>query len=210
MSLSILQDARLYALLHRLDLDLAQAARACGCAHCGAVLHSARYPRKPRGGPGQLDPSQDFRFSFCCAREGCRRRRTPPSVRFLGRRVYFGAVVVLVSALRDGLSARRVAELRERLGVDIRTLRRWRRWWRESFVETPFWKAARGRFAPPLEERRLPASLLERCGQRERRQRILQVLAFLAPLSTSLPAHASQGSLPIRRRCTVTALRHEA
>jgi hypothetical protein len=202
MSLSILQDARLYALLHQFDLDLAEAARASGCGYCGAVLHSARYPRKPRGGPARLDPSDGFRFSFCCAREGCRRRRTPPSVRFLGRRVYFGAVVVLVSALRDGLSARRVAVLRERLGVDIRTLRRWRRWWQESFVETPFWKAARGRFAPPLDERRLPASLLERFAERDRRQRILQVLAFLAPLSTVLPNRASQGSLPIRRRCT--------
>ena len=29
--------------------------------------------------------------------------------RFLGRRVYFGAVIVLVSGLRDGLSTRRVA-----------------------------------------------------------------------------------------------------
>ena len=30
---------------------------------------------------------------YCCAEEDCRRRRTPESVRFLGRRVYAGLVV---------------------------------------------------------------------------------------------------------------------
>jgi hypothetical protein len=183
VSPSLLQDARLYALLHRLDLDLAQTARAAGCPHCGDVLHSARYPRKPRGGPAELGPESAFRLSFCCARQGCRRRRTPPSVRFLGRRVYFGAVVVLVSALRDGLTARRVRELRAQLGVDVRTLRRWRTWWRETFVETAFWKAARSRFTPPVEAARLPASLLERFVASDPRERIVHGLAFLAPLS---------------------------
>jgi hypothetical protein len=42
------------------------------------------------------------RTSFCCHRDGCRERATPPSVVFLGRRVYAGAAVVLgVARARD-------------------------------------------------------------------------------------------------------------
>ena len=46
-----------------------------GCS-CGGVLHSARYPRKPRGIRSVLDASYDYRLSFCCATDGCRRRST--------------------------------------------------------------------------------------------------------------------------------------
>jgi hypothetical protein len=183
VSLSILQDARLYEVLHRLDVDLAQTTRAAGCLCCDGVLHSAHYTRKPRGGPLGLGPAVDRRFSFCCARDGCRRRATPPSVRFLGRRVYFGAVVLLVSALRDGLSARRVRALRAQLGVDVRTLRRWRRWWQETFVNSAFWRAARARFAPPVDEALLPSALLERFDAAEPAGSLVQALRFLTPIS---------------------------
>jgi hypothetical protein len=60
--------------------------QAGGCT-CGGVRHSARYPRKPRALQGMLDERYQNRLSFCCAREGCRRRSTPPSVRFLGRKL---------------------------------------------------------------------------------------------------------------------------
>ena len=183
MFLSILQDARLYEVLHRLDVDLAQAARASGCRHCNGVLHSAHYARKPRGGPPGLGPEIDRRLSFCCARDGCRRRTTPLSVRFLGRRVYFGAVVLLASALRDGLTARRVRALRDQLGVDVRTLRRWRRWWQEAFVKSDFWRAARARFAPPLAESALPGALLERFSAETSPGGLVPTLLFLAPIS---------------------------
>ncbi len=183
MTLSILQDARLYEVLHRLDVDLAQTTRASGCQHCYGVLHSAHYARKPRGGPPGLGPAVNQRLSFCCAKDGCRRRATPLSVRFLGRRVYFGAVVLLASALRDGLSARRVRALREQLGVDVRTLRRWRRWWQETFVESAFWRAARARFAPPVVEAALPGALLERFDAEAEPGSLVQTLRFLAPIS---------------------------
>ena len=50
---------------------------------------------------GSPQPAEAFgrRFSLCCGREGCRHRATPPSVRFLGRRVYVGAVVIVASAI---------------------------------------------------------------------------------------------------------------
>ncbi len=95
MYAQLLGDARLYDMLQRIDEDLAGQARAAGC-RCGGRLDSARYRRKPRGGPAGLSASYEQRLSFCCAAEGCRKRTTPPSVRFLGRKVYLGAVVVHV------------------------------------------------------------------------------------------------------------------
>jgi hypothetical protein len=65
-----LRDATLYDRLLAFDHDLAAEARAAGCAFCGGVLHSARYPRKPRGGPDELGPDYATRLSFCCAADG--------------------------------------------------------------------------------------------------------------------------------------------
>ena len=92
---ALLAEGELYELLQRFDEDLAAEHRAGGCPRCGGVLHSARYRRKPRGFAG-LAPEYGRRLSFCCARAGCRQRATPPSLRFLGRKVYLGAVVVLL------------------------------------------------------------------------------------------------------------------
>ena len=69
---------------------------------CGGPLHYANYPRKPRGGPPDLDEVFEIRYSLCCGREGCRRRLLPPSVRFWGRRVYWAPVVLIITALRQG------------------------------------------------------------------------------------------------------------
>ncbi len=180
---ALLRDASLYDQLLTFDHDLAAEARAAGCAFCGGILHSARYPRKPRGGLEDLGPGYATRLSFCCAVDGCRRRTTPPSVRYLGRRVYLGAVVVLVTAMLGGITADRAARLREWLGVSVRTLKRWRAWWRETFVASAFWRGARGRFMPPVASETLPSSLLERFAGDER-TRLLHALVFLTPLTT--------------------------
>src|SRR5205085_4741974 len=104
------------------------------------------------------------RLSFCCAAESCRRRLTPPSLQFLGRKVYLGAVVILASIIYHGLTPARRDRLEERLGVSERTLVRWRRWWIRDFAGSRFWRVARGRFPIPVEADLLPASLLERFG----------------------------------------------
>lgn len=110
-------------------------------------------------------------------------------MRYLGRRVYLGAVVVLVTAMIGGLTATRAARLRQWLGVSVRTLARWRVWWRETFVASAFWRGARGRFMPPVMTETLPASLLERFAGDER-TRLLHVLAFLTPLTTRATTNA--------------------
>ena len=166
-----------WELLQKIDSDLAEQAREKGCPRCEGKLHRADYERKPRGGP-----KWDRRDSFCCEREGCRRRRTPPSVRFLGRRVYAGFVVVLISAMRHGLKPGRVEAIREQLGIDRRTLERWREWWLSGFVEGSFWQAARVRFMPILCERTLPWPLGLRFGIESVRG-LAKLLGFLAPLT---------------------------
>lgn len=172
-----LADQILFELLEKIDREFAEQTHLGGCWFCGAVLHRADYERKPRGGP-----KWDWRFSFCCSREGCRRRCTPASVRFLGRRVYAGLVVVLLSAMMHGLSARRVERLRQTLGIDRRTLERWRQWWLETFVRTRFWRSARARFMPAVCERTLPWSLAERF-EVARQERLIALLMFLRPLT---------------------------
>jgi len=178
----IVEHASFFALLLDIDREMAEECRGQGCSYCGGRLHQAPYWRKPRGGPAGLAVQMDKRFSFCCSRPGCRRRATPASVRFLGRKVYFGAVMVLACVLCHGITERRASQLRERLGVGRRTLERWRQWWHERFSQSGFWKAGRGRFMPPVEEGSLPGSLLRRFGGDPRR-RLLKFLRWLSPIT---------------------------
>lgn len=151
--------ASFWPFLFAIDEDLAETTRRHGCS-CGGRLHHADYPRKPRGGPDTLPGTYNTRFSFCCDRDGCRKRATPPSVRFLGRRVYLGAIVVLVSAMRHGPTPRRVRELSALFGADPRTIARWQTFWREHFPQTRFWMIARARLLPGFDAAILPLSLL--------------------------------------------------
>ena len=172
-------------MLLTLDEDLAREAQAAGCRTCGGRLHSARYPRKPRGGPEDLGPDYAWRLSFCCAQDGCRRRTTPPSVRYLGRRVYLGAVVWSWSPPCRPGSRRLAQRLHAWLGVSMRTLQRWRAWWRTTFVTTAFWRAVQGRFLPPVPVGGLPASLRDRFHGPDERSQLMRLLRFLCPLTTA-------------------------
>ena len=169
----LLEDKRFFGLLLRVDEDLAAQARAAGCWVCGRAVHAGNFRRKSRGVPRGLETDYEWRLSFCCARRECRKRLTPPSMRFLGRKVYLGAVVVLVSALRCGATPVRMARLTELLGVSRRTVDRWRQWWMEIFPQTRYWAEGSGLLAIPVPTGELPLSLLER---------------FAGPLETALQA----------------------
>jgi hypothetical protein len=181
---AFLTDTSFYQLLTRIDESIAEEVRARGC-DCGGVLHSARYPRKPRGLRSALNESYESRLSFCCAVDGCRRRRTPPSVRFLGRKVYLGVIVVLITALHHGLTETRRRQLIEELDVPAQTLWRWRRWWREQLVATRCWRALAGQFIPPIATDNLPGSLLQRLTGRAVSERLVRLLALLCPVTTA-------------------------
>lgn len=178
----LFRNANFWLFLLSVDKDLAKSAHAKGCP-CGGRLHGAKYPRKPRGG-NNLPEDYHYRVSFCCDREGCRKRMTPPSIRFLGRKVYLGAVVVLVAAIRQGPSPRRVRELSSLFGADRRTIERWRVFWDKQFPQTPFWKLARGGLVPRFEMAALPLSLLGAFFSGKHPCRGLKrVLWFLSPIT---------------------------
>lgn len=186
----LLGDAAFYRLLLRFDEELAAAERPKGCRVCGKRLEASDFPRKPRGMAGDLGGRFAERLSFCCADRTCRKRRTPPSLRFLGRKVYLGAVVVLIAAMRCGASPARMRRLHELVGVSRHTVLRWRKWWREQLPATPFWRALTGALMPPISIADLPASLLEGfAGTPE--ERLILLLRALAPVSVaSLIEHA--------------------
>ena len=160
MDHGLLRNASFWLVLCSIDQDLANTAHQKACL-CGGRLHCANYPRKPRGGPADLSEQYGCRLSFCCDRDGCRKRVTPRSVRFLGRKVYLGAVVVLVAAMRQGPTPRRVRELSKLFGADRQTIARWQTFWREHFPQTACWKVGRGLLVPIVEVSTLPRALLE-------------------------------------------------
>jgi hypothetical protein len=175
---SLFADPQLYAYLLLIDQELCANVRRERCPQCAGRLDSATYPRKPRGLPPGLGEEHTRYLSLCC--DVCRTRTRPPSVRFLGRRVYTAVVVLLAGARR--LSAARLRELQAQLGVDRRTLYRWRRWWQAALPRSDWWRLARSQFVPPLDESCLPAALLERFDGVDAAQRLAQALRFIAPL----------------------------
>jgi hypothetical protein len=176
--------ARFCRFLSSVDQDLAEETRKQACP-CGGRLHRADYPRKPRGDDA-LPQQYSYRFSFCCERDGCRKRMTPPSVRFLGRKVYLAAVVVFVAAMRHGASPGRFRKLSKLFGADRRTIARWRVLWNEHFPQTPFWKVERARFVPVIDDATLPLSLLNAfLGRDGPYPDWVRLLQFLSPITTA-------------------------
>jgi len=132
---------------------------------CGGPLYHAPYHRKPRGGPPNLPEEYLIRLSLCCGREGCRRRTLPLSVLFWGRRVYWGVVIIVVTALRqqrlEGFCARKIFEL---FGATRLTLLRWSSYFREIFPQSKIWQLLRSRWMPPVTPESIPLAVLERLG----------------------------------------------
>jgi len=188
-----LSGVKWFSLLLKYDMDLAEEAQLEGCGLCGAQLHQAHYQRKPRGGPAEMDEDDWRRFSFCCY--VCRKRTTPVSFRFFGRRVYFGAIMVLISAMLGGVSPRRREALHRLCGADQRTLERWRQWWAEEFPQTDVWRIVSPRLAlagVPTDS--IPRQLLRHFLQQgcSLARALRRVLRLLLPLTT-LPRRGGPG-----------------
>jgi len=178
----IFRDRSFIELLQRFDCDLARQARLAKCPFCGGVLHSARYVRSPRGLPEELESVRFVRESLCCAR--CRQRTLPPSVLFMGRRHFLSVTHVLLSALDRGSNARRRSQLKGMLGVGKRTLDRWRRWWAEIFPRTPVYHTNPAVSAATASSTPMPRGLFD-IFRGWGGARLLNILIFLAPMSTS-------------------------
>lgn len=167
--------------LLRADAQIAEQVRQRRCPRCNGALHRADYPRKPRGGAaGASGEGQTTRFSFSCGAEGCRRRATPPSVRFLGRRVYVEACIIVASVIGSTqATARRV---RASTGVPARTVARWRLWWARGFVATPVFAQLVARFVGLAGA--LPGAILEQMVT-PAIDRLALLSQWLAPITTA-------------------------
>jgi hypothetical protein len=174
-------ESEFFELLTGVDRAVTQRVAAAGCRQCDGPLHRSDYPRKPRG--ALIAPAGEgcvSRFSLCCGREGCRKRATPPSVRFLGRRVYLGVVVLVASIVAQSLRA--AGKSRRQTGVPGRTVRRWQGWWQGSFLKTAELITICARLVG-VEVGRVPASIVERLGGTGT-QPARRMLELLAPLTT--------------------------
>lgn len=103
-------------------------------------------------------------------------------MRFLGRRVYLAATVIMASAVRSGLTGG-AAQLAACVCVPLRTVKRWLAWWRQDFVEGLCWKTVRARFMPPVAIETVPASILERFKGPDLLSRLVALLELLATSS---------------------------
>jgi hypothetical protein len=167
--------------LTAIDAEITAGIAAEGCRFCGGQLHRGDYARKPRGGMiAGAGEAFGRRFSLCCGREGCRRRALPPSVRFLGRRVYVGVVVIVATMVALAAATARAA--RRATGIATRTTRRWIEWWRGPFVLTPAFVEIAGRLIG-IDRRRLPSAIVEAMTGAPL-VRVLQLLGWVAPLTT--------------------------
>ena len=125
---NFMYDANFHELLCSIDQEFTNKAMQQGCVYCGSKLYQADYPRSPFGLPAQFRPLYNERYSLCCST--CRKRVTPPSVRFFGRRWFPAPFLVLISILMNGASDRRLVQVKRHFGIAVSksTWRRWRGW----------------------------------------------------------------------------------
>lgn len=200
MYIDILRDPRFYLVLYDIDVEIARKTQEQPCAHCNDVVDTSDYQRKPRGLPIESDERLSRRFSFCCRRDGCRRRLTPQSLRFAGRRVWVLTVILALSDTSESGMSRLISLTK----VPRQTIRRWRQWWSHVFLNSQFWRQARARFIDSNDMRQLPGQILDTfwCPDREFDASFILALRFFAmawsPLSFSakigFPAEDEAGS----------------
>ena len=161
---SQLTDATFYNSLLAFDRLIAEQIKHSRCLFCHGNLHQSHYPRKPRGVPEGTHSDYPIRFSYCCGTDGCRKRFTPPSMRFLSRKVYSSVVIFLVFLLKSKTDELKVEQLNLLLGtsLSVETVRRWRNFWVKEVSQSHTWK--RAAFSQGMAQT-LPASLLAQFQQ---------------------------------------------
>ena len=115
-------------------------------------------------------------------------------MRFLGRKVYVGVLLVLfgnvaAGTARAATSAALIASLSTTSAIPVRTLERWRTWWTSAVPATLWWTELSARFVPGIDTATLPAALLARVGGVGVEARLTAVLGLTRPLSTRTCSH---------------------
>lgn len=163
---------KFFAQLIEVDETIARQVQAGRCPLCGGRLDRSDFPRKPRGDLGEAEASYARRISLCC--DACRRRVTPPSTRFLGRKVYVAPYVILAGVVGAVAS----------LLASARTRRRWIAWWQTVFVASAFFRAECAALMPPVTVKSLPGSLLARFVG-DSSAALEAMLRWISPVTTS-------------------------
>ena len=159
--LNLLDHVTLFRGLVAIDRELADSARSGKCPRCGNALHDGSYRRKPRGEPEGVEVPPECRVRLSLCGGTCRRRTLPPSVLYLGRRFYWGSVVLLVTAAAQGLERCTINELTRRFGVARRTVKRWVEFFLVAFPSSRAWRRLRGPVSAVVTNDLLPRSFLE-------------------------------------------------
>ena len=187
MSQNFLFKSSFHAHLVRIDRQLADICANKYCVYCRGKLHQADYPRSPLGMPQLFRDQYMWRISFCCST--CRKRITPPSVRFFGRRWYPAPIHVFIAIMTSGINKRRIALIEKYFGIAVNesTWRRWRKWWRDEFVVTKFWSHAKGQIPPTNEIIQGPfPRVIFNFYRGNTEEKMLLFLPFLSPLTIGI------------------------
>jgi hypothetical protein len=183
VSYKLIFDDKFHGILFKIDQELAQEAEDSDCPYCDHQLHHADYPRSPNGIPANQRHHYESRFSFCCSK--CRKRITPETVRFFGRRWYPAAAFLLVCILQLGITDKRIEQIKRHLGIRVNKLtwERWRLWWQDAFELTLFWKQAKGNLATQPVSSFLIARSILRIFSGSLSIKLVRLLQFLSPLT---------------------------
>jgi len=155
----LLKKKSLFYHLYTIDKNIAEQYRKMPCPRCGGSLHFANYPRKLRGEPDGVPEECFIRFSLCCGKEGCRRRLMPPSYRFLGRKVYWHIVIlIIISEWQNKINS--IFKLAKLFDVSRNTITRWIDFYQNIFPSSPQWQSIRGQVVSSVKNKELPASLV--------------------------------------------------
>ncbi len=139
----LLRSARFFSFLFSLDQETAGRIKERRCPVCGGQLDAAKYSRVARGLAEAPDKRELYVFSMCCRH--CRKRVTPPSLRFSGQKQHAKGVILLAHVLDKGVTKRKITKLRELLGVSERTIRRWLRAWQAKIAGSTWWRELKAR-----------------------------------------------------------------
>jgi len=157
----LIKKKSLFSHLYKIDKETAERYRKLPCPHCGGPLYFSNYMRKPRGEPDDVPDKYFIRFSLCCGTQGCRKRFIPPSCRFLGRKVYWFAVILCV--LTDWQnSLKKITRFDWCIRTDIsrNTIMRWLTFFSDRFPASRTWLEIRGQVSACVSNNKLPSSLI--------------------------------------------------
>jgi len=156
----LLKNKNLFYHLYTIDKNVAEQYRQMPCPFCGGPLHFANYLRKPRGEPDGVPEECFIRFSLCCGTEGCRHRVMPPSCRFMGRKVYWHVVILIILSDWQHKAATNIFNLSKLFDVSRNTVTRWIAFYQDIFPSSPQWQLIRGQVAASIKNNELPANLV--------------------------------------------------